>query len=63
PRTPDEMMAGDSAVMLGVLKGHIGAQNYNIPLEIDISQYASVVIYSPQFERIFSTATLQQPIQ
>jgi hypothetical protein len=62
PRTPEELFAADSAVRLGLLKGHLGGQNYQIPPEVDITQYGSVVIYSATLEQIFSSAPLQQPI-
>jgi hypothetical protein len=62
PRTPQELFAADSAVRLGLLKGHSGGQNYQIPPEVDITQYASVVIYSAALDRLFTVATLQQPI-
>ena len=62
PRTPEELFAADSAVRLGLLKGHLGGQNYLIPPEVDITQFGSVVIYSAALEAIFSSAPLQQPI-
>ena len=43
---------------LGKLKGNIGNQNYDLPADIDISQYQSVVIYCEPFHVVFSTATL-----
>ncbi len=43
---------------LGVLKGNIGNQNYEIPTNVDISQFNSVVIYCLPFHVIFSVATL-----
>lgn len=43
---------------LGMLKGNIGNQNYDIPAGVDLSQYQSVVIYCMPFHVVFSTATL-----
>lgn len=45
-------------VDLGKLKGNLGNQNYDIAVEVDISQYQSVVIYCEPFHVVFSTATL-----
>lgn len=44
---------------LGALKGNIGDQNYEIPAEVDLSQYKSVIIYCVPFRVTFSTASLQ----
>ena len=35
---------GDNEVHLGALKGNVGNQNYEIPAEVDLSLYKSVVI-------------------
>jgi len=43
-------------VDLGKLKGNIGSQNYEIPADIDISQYSGVMIYCMPFHVVFSTA-------
>ena len=45
-------------VDLGSLKGNLGDQNYDIPDNIDISEYGSVVIYCEPFHVIFSIAAL-----
>lgn len=45
-------------ISLGVLKGNIGAQNYQIPDNVDLSKYQSVVIWCEQFGVLFSTAAL-----
>ncbi|MEM8535361.1 MAG: DM13 domain-containing protein [Chloroflexota bacterium] len=55
PATSEEL--GDY-VDLGALKGNIGNQNYDIPADIDISQYQSVVIYCEPFHVVFSYASL-----
>ncbi|MFP4322970.1 MAG: DM13 domain-containing protein [Anaerolineales bacterium] len=63
PRTAEEMLAGDSALEIGLLKGNLGGQNYRIDNDIDIPQFASVVIFSAQYGTVFSSAPLQQPLQ
>lgn len=47
---------GDAEVHLGALKGNVGNQNYEIPADVDLSQYRSVVIYCVPFRVVFSTA-------
>ena len=41
---------------LGSLKGNIGSQNYEIPEDVDLSQYSGVMIYCMPFHVVFSTA-------
>ena len=43
---------------LGKLKGNVGAQNYEIPESVSLSDVESVVIYCKPFRVIFSVATL-----
>ena len=43
---------------LGPLKGNLGNQNYEIPADVDLSQYNSVVIYCMPFHVVFSVASL-----
>jgi hypothetical protein len=40
------------------LKGNIGDQNYELPPDLDLEQFRSVVIYCKRFTTVFSTATL-----
>ena len=47
---------GANEIHLGALKGNVGNQNYDIPADIDLSQYRSVVIYCVPFRVVFSTA-------
>ena len=58
PRTREEVELGDLDLELGPLQANIGNQNYEIPPEVDLSLYNSVVIYSKQFSVVFSTATV-----
>ena len=48
--------AGDFEV--GRLKGNVGSQNYELPADLDLGRFKSVVIYCKQFSVVFSTATL-----
>jgi hypothetical protein len=43
---------------LGELKGNVGNQNYEIPADVDVSEFGSVVIYCEPFHVIFATAGL-----
>ncbi|KAA3645031.1 MAG: electron transporter [Chloroflexi bacterium] len=43
---------------LGALKGNIGDQNYEIPADLDLSQYKSVVIWCVPFRVPFNAAPL-----
>jgi Electron transfer DM13 len=43
---------------LGPLKGNIGDQNYEIPADIQITEYQTVVIWCEQFGVLFAAAEL-----
>ncbi len=43
---------------LGPLKGNVGAQNYELPADLDLSLYQSVVIWCRSFKVPFSAAPL-----
>jgi hypothetical protein len=43
---------------LAKLKGNVGNQNYDIPSDVDLSEYGSIVIYCKPFHVIFASATL-----
>ena len=45
-------------VDLGPLKGNVGSQNYEIPADLDLADFGSVVIYCVPFHVVFSVATL-----
>lgn len=45
-------------VELGKLKGNIGAQNYEVPAEVDLAKYRSVTIWCKRFSVNFGTAPL-----
>ncbi len=48
----------DTSVVLGALKNQRGAQTYEIPAEVDLSQYRSVVIWCDEFDVGFGVAGL-----
>jgi hypothetical protein len=46
-------------LQLDALKGNIGNQNYELPDDVDLSQYKSVVIWCRAFNIVFGYAALQ----
>lgn len=62
PRTSEEVELNDLDLELGPLKGNVGNQNYEIPAEVDLGLYQSVVIYCRAYNVVFSTATLQEGV-
>ena len=53
------LRAADGAfVSLGVLKGNLGDQNYEIPTDVDLSVFDTVQIWCERFGVEFGTATL-----
>jgi len=59
PRTSADALL-PTYVSLGSLKSTSGAQNYDIPIAINLDLYKSVVIYSASLDLVFSSAPLQQ---
>ncbi len=49
---------GDDHIDLGSLKGNVGNQNYELPVDLDLSKYHSVVIYCQPFHVTFAAASL-----
>jgi Electron transfer DM13 len=45
-------------VELGKLKGNIGAQNYDVPADLDLAKYRAVTIWCKRFSVNFGTAPL-----
>jgi len=58
PRTPDEMRLQEQAVDLGALVGISGAQSYTVSNIVDLTQYRSVVLYSPALDMVYAFAPL-----
>ena len=48
----------DDFIDLGVLTGNIGDQNYEIPLDVDLSIYDTVVVWCVRFSTPFTAADL-----
>lgn len=48
----------DQYVDLGALKGNIGDQNYEIPREVDVSEFDTVIVYCVPFSVLFASASL-----
>jgi hypothetical protein len=48
----------DDFIDLGDLKGNVGAQNYEIPDGVDLSEYDTVVIWCVRFGVAFNAATI-----
>ncbi len=58
---PADASAGefdDDFVDLGDLKGNIGAQNYEIPTDVDLNRHSTVVIWCVRFSVAFGAAEL-----
>ena len=59
---PDPKTAKDVTdagfVSLGKLKGNVGSQNYELPGDIDVSEFGSVVVWCQLFGVLFSPASL-----
>lgn len=58
PATLEEVQLNDLDLELGLLKGNLGSQNYEIPAETDLSLYNSVVIICRRYGMVFSTAPI-----
>ncbi|MBI5929127.1 MAG: DM13 domain-containing protein [Chloroflexi bacterium] len=59
PLTIDQMNEGTlGAVEISIIKGNIGEQNYELPSDLDVTQYNSVVIYSKQYNLLYSVAPI-----
>ncbi len=57
---PDAAIDAD-AIDLGVLKGNIGDQNYELPADVDLDRYDTVVIWCLRFNVGFGAADLVAP--
>ncbi len=54
----EEQALDDDVVSLGDLKGNIGDQNYEIPPDVDLERYNTVVLWCVRFSVAFGTAPL-----
>ena len=58
PMNRDQLKT-EGYVDIGKLKGNMGNQNYEIPVDVDVAAQRSVVIYCAPFHVIFSVAPLR----
>lgn len=58
PADGEEGAFGDDFVNLGRLKGNQGDQNYDLSADVDLTLYASVVIWCHRFSSAFGAADL-----
>jgi hypothetical protein len=52
---------GGEAIDLGELKGNIGAQNYELPADVDPAAVTSVDVWCRRFDYVFTDAELTPP--
>lgn len=55
----DDRSISEGYVNLGRLKGNMGNQNYEIPVDVDLGEYRYVLIWCQQFSVLFGYAELQ----
>jgi len=48
-------------LILGELKGNIGNQNYEVPLDVDLSEWATAAIWCRRFNTTFNVASISAP--
>jgi len=58
PADGDAGLFDDDFIDLGDLKGNIGSQNYEIPTDVDLDAYNTVVIWCVRFGVAFNAANL-----
>src|SRR5262245_8284324 len=56
--TDDTMVKNAAFVDLGIMKGNIGDQNYEVPETVDLWRYRAVTIWCKRFNVNFATAPL-----
>jgi len=56
--TDNDTVKKSGFVELGKLKGNIGAQNYEVPADVDLARYRAVTIWCKRFSVNFGTAPL-----
>ncbi|HEX4996786.1 MAG TPA: DM13 domain-containing protein [Terriglobia bacterium] len=54
----DDTVKNAGFVDLGSLKGNVGDQNYDVPVNVDLSKYQAVTIWCARFNVNFGTAPL-----
>lgn len=58
PPGADAAEFGDNFIDLGDLKGNIGTQNYEIPTDVDLNEFSTVVIWCVRFGVAFGAAEI-----
>jgi hypothetical protein len=58
PPEGEESTFDDDYVDLGDLKGNVGDQNYEIPADVDLGRFHTVVIWCQRFDSAFGAARL-----
>lgn len=53
----------DEAFEVAQLAGNIGRQNYELPTDLDLLQFRSLVLYNPTYDEIFGIAEFIEPLQ
>jgi len=59
PASSDERAFTEDFIPLAGLKGNIGSQNYEIPSDVDLSRYRSVLVWCRRFNVGFAAAPLE----
>jgi hypothetical protein len=54
----DEGAFDDDVVNLGRLKGNQGDQNYDLPADVELARFVSVVVWCDRFDSAFGAADL-----
>jgi len=54
----NETVTRNGFIEVGALKGNIGDQNYDVPMDIDLGRYRAVTIWCRRFAVNFGTAPL-----
>jgi hypothetical protein len=57
--TSEEDAFDDDYVSLGPLKGNVGDQNYELPRDVDVSEYRSAVVWCERFSVGFAVAPIE----
>ena len=56
--TENETVTRAGFVNLGAMKGNIGDQNYDVPMDLDLTKYRAVTVWCRRFSVNFGTAPL-----
>lgn len=59
PGDADASELDDDFISLGDLKGNVGSQNYEIPEDVDLERYSTVVVWCVRFGVAFTVAELE----